>query len=316
MVECDAPFAVAVDSSPAGDQDEATKVRVVDGAVVAVGRELDAWDAVDAGVFVCDRSVVEAAEQALAAGHGTWNAVKRSWIAEGRRLEAVDIGGASWIDVDTPEDARRAERMLVARAAAKPLDGIVSRRLNRPLSRRITQLLLGLGVSPTAATVGAFLLALAAAGVVALGSVSAAALVAGGVLVQLASIVDGCDGELARATLRTSRFGGLLDALLDRIADAALLVALAVAAGFTTTTWAVLAAALAVSLFVPYVKAAYEAAAHAPLPPARFTFGRDTRMLVIAVGAVALQPLAALLAVTAISAAEAVLRATRALAAA
>src|SRR4051794_27695035 len=95
MVDCDASFAVAVDSRPACEDAEATKVRIVDGAVVAVGRELERWDAVDAGLFVCDRSVVDSAEQALAAGEGTWNAVKRRWLAEGRRLEAVDIAGSS-----------------------------------------------------------------------------------------------------------------------------------------------------------------------------------------------------------------------------
>src|SRR5204863_7914273 len=102
--------------------------RVVGGAVVAVGRELEPWDAIEAGLFGCDRCVILAAEHALAAGEGSWNAVKRRWIAQGRRLEAVDLSGSFWIDVDTPADARRAERLIVARAASKPLDGVFSRR--------------------------------------------------------------------------------------------------------------------------------------------------------------------------------------------
>lgn len=317
MISCRAPFAVAVDTRPAYcDVEEATKVRLVDGAVVSVGREVDSWDAVDAGIFVCDKSVVEIAERALAAGEGTWNDVKRHWIEDGRRLDAVDLAGSFWIDVDTPDDARRAERLIVSRAAAKPLDGVVSRRLNRPLSRWISLFLIRWGVSPSVVTLAAFALTVAAASMVALGLRSAAALVVGGLLVQLASVIDGCDGEVARATLRTSRLGAVLDSVLDRLGDVALLFALAVAAGLDSKTWAVLSAALAATLLVPYVKAAYEATARTAFPPVRASFGRDARLLTIAVGAVALQPFWALAAVAVLSAFEAGARVVAALRAA
>jgi CDP-L-myo-inositol myo-inositolphosphotransferase len=309
MIACTAPFAAAVDACPAYcDIDDATKVRVSDGAVVAVARDLDPWDAVDAGIFVCDPSVIETAEHALAAGEGTWNAVKRRWIMQGRRLEAVDLTGSFWIDVDTPGDARRAEKLIVARAASKPLDGLVSRSLNRPLSRSISLLLVRGGVSPAAVTAASFALALAAAAAVALGGRSAATLVAGGLLVQIASVVDGCDGEVARATLRASPQGAFMDSLLDRVGDVVLLAALAVAAGAGTATWTALAAALVGCLFVPYVKAAFETTAAISFPASRLSFGRDARMLTIAISAVALQPLAGLVAVATLSAIEAVTR--------
>jgi len=314
MIACRAPFAVAVDREPMFcEVDEATKVQVAGGAVITVARELEQWDAVDAGIFVCDRSVLDAAERALAAGEGTWNAVKRQWIAEGRRLDVVDVTGAFWIDVDTPADARRAERLIVDRAARKPTDGVVSRHLNRPVSRRVSLRLVRRGVSPTAATLGTFGLALVGALLVALGARWAVALTAGGFFVQLASIVDGCDGEVARATLRSSRFGALLDTLLDRTTDVALVVALAVAAGFATATWVALVIALVATLLVPYVKAAYEARARAPFPAVGVWFGRDARLLTIAIAAVVQRPLAGLLAVAAVSSAEAAWRAVVAL---
>jgi 1L-myo-inositol 1-phosphate cytidylyltransferase / CDP-L-myo-inositol myo-inositolphosphotransferase len=312
LVESDAAFAVAVDTAP-GECDiaEATKVRLYDGAVAAVDKELDEWDALDVGLFVCDASVVETAERTVAAGEGTWNAVKRRWIAEGRRLAAIDVAGLFWLDVDTPDDARVAERLLVERAAAKSLDGPVSRHLNRPLSRRLSLLFVRVGLSPNAVTAIAFATALVAAAAVAVGRESAIALVLGGLLVQLASIVDGCDGGVARATLRSSPAGAFLDSNLDRVADAAVLVALAAAAGFATRTWVALVAALFGTLLVPYVKAAYEAAfgeSFAAAQPA-FTAGRDVRMLVVALAAVALQPWWGLLAVALLANAEAVRRA-------
>lgn len=45
----------------------------------------------------------------------------------------------------------------------------------------------------------------------------------GGILSQVASILDGVDGDLAELTCRVSPFGGFLDAMLDRYGDAAIL---------------------------------------------------------------------------------------------
>ena len=294
LLRSEAAFALAVDSRPHScDVDEATKVRLQGRRVVAVRRELDVWEAVDAGLALCDAEVADVAERSLAAGEQSWNAVKRRWLGEGGEIEAVDLEGLFWIDVDTPADRRRAERTLVSLAARKPLDGPVSRLVNRRLSGPISLVLLRAGVSPGAATVATFLFALAAAAVLALGVVWPAALVLGGILVQLASILDGVDGEIARASLRSSPFGGFLDSVLDRAADAAVLAALAVAAGLDATTSALLAAALFGSLMTPYVKAAYEAAYRRPLPRpiSPINAGRDVRLLVASLSAIALQPL-------------------------
>jgi len=50
--------------------------------------------------------------------------------------------------------------------------------------------------------------------------------VIGGLLIQAASVIDGCDGEVARLKHRSSPRGAWLDTVLDRYADMA--VALAV----------------------------------------------------------------------------------------
>jgi 1L-myo-inositol 1-phosphate cytidylyltransferase / CDP-L-myo-inositol myo-inositolphosphotransferase len=67
-----AAFALAVDSKPYRcDIEEATKVRLEGDRVVAVTRELDDYDAVEAGLAVCDLAVVAAAERSLLAGETT-----------------------------------------------------------------------------------------------------------------------------------------------------------------------------------------------------------------------------------------------------
>src|SRR5215212_9667869 len=130
LVAFRARFAAAVDTEPRYcDVAEATKVRLDGRRVVDLGRRLERFDAVDAGIFVCDTDLLQVAERSLADGGGSWNAVKRRCIAEGHQVEAIDLRGAFWIDVDTAQEARRAERLLVERAGAKRADGPVARHL-------------------------------------------------------------------------------------------------------------------------------------------------------------------------------------------
>jgi choline kinase/phosphatidylglycerophosphate synthase len=311
VLERSEPFVAAVDSQPRYcDVAEATKMRIEGGRVVAVGRELEPHDAVDAGLFVCDAHVLLSAERCLEDGEGSWNAVKRRCLREGSQIAAVDLAGSFWIDVDTPDELRQAERLLVDRAAGKPWDGPVSRLLNRRLSRPISRVVVRRDLSPNAVTVAAFVLSLVAATALALGAVWAVALVVGGLLVQLSSVVDGVDGEVARASLRTSPRGSFLDTVLDRVGDAALVAALAVATGGDTATLAVAGAALFGALAVPFVKAAFTASFGRPFPEsaARIGVGRDVRLLLVAVSAVALQPFWGLVALAVLANAEAVRR--------
>jgi CDP-L-myo-inositol myo-inositolphosphotransferase len=111
----------------------------------------------------------------------------------------------------------RAGRAIVA-ATAKPGDGIVSQLVNRPISQSISRLLLRIpGINPFHATAGSALLAVAMLASLVLGG--APGLIAGGVFYQLASIVDGVDGEIARATYRTSKTGAMADSLVDAVTN-------------------------------------------------------------------------------------------------
>jgi CDP-L-myo-inositol myo-inositolphosphotransferase len=106
-----------------------------------------------------------------------------------------------------------AARRIVA-ATGKPGDGIVSRHINRPVSQAFSGLLLRWpGIRPIHATWATAALAIGMLFSLLLGG--AAGLVAGAVLFQAASIADGVDGEIARATFRTSAQGAKLDSLVD-----------------------------------------------------------------------------------------------------
>jgi 1L-myo-inositol 1-phosphate cytidylyltransferase / CDP-L-myo-inositol myo-inositolphosphotransferase len=110
-----------------------------------------------------------------------------------------------------------ATRRIVA-ATGKPGDGIISRLINRPISQAMSrQLLRWPGIRPHHATWVTALLALAMAACLLTGG--HAGLIAGTLLFQAASIFDGVDGEIARATFRSSRAGAMLDSLVDAAAN-------------------------------------------------------------------------------------------------
>ncbi len=107
----------------------------------------------------------------------------------------------------------QAERQLIA-ATAKAEDGIVSRHVNRPISQAVTRLLLQFdGVRPIHATIAAALLAIVMVACLFGGTQSG--LIAGALLFQAASMLDGVDGEIARATFRSSAEGARLDSMID-----------------------------------------------------------------------------------------------------
>jgi 1L-myo-inositol 1-phosphate cytidylyltransferase / CDP-L-myo-inositol myo-inositolphosphotransferase len=209
-----------VDDNALVDVEDATKVAVRGQWVAAVGKELREYDAFDTGVFLCSPAILPAFEVSIREGDDSLTGGVRR-LAEQRRARVLDIGGRSWVDIDTPRDLRKA-RVLLSRSLAKPDDGLISRTINRKLSGRLlTPLLLRLAprVSPNEVSALAFAVAIAAAAAFLLGQP-----VIGGLTVQLASVLDGCDGEIARLKKAESRFGSFFDAVLDRYADTFLLV--------------------------------------------------------------------------------------------
>jgi choline kinase/phosphatidylglycerophosphate synthase/phosphoglycolate phosphatase-like HAD superfamily hydrolase len=210
-----------VDGSALVDVEEATKVAVHGQWVAAIGKQLAHYDALDTGIFLCSAAILPAFEASVSDGDGSLaGGVRR--LAEERRARVLGIGDHSWVDVDTAADLRKA-RLLLATSLAKPDDGLISRTINRRLSGRLlTPLLLRLapGVSANQLSALAFAVALGAAAAFLLGNP-----VIGGLVVQLASVLDGCDGEIARLKKEQSRFGGFFDALLDRYADTFLFAA-------------------------------------------------------------------------------------------
>ena len=109
-----------------------------------------------------------------------------------------------------------------ANISGKPQDGLVSRFLNRPISRLITRVLLRFPITPNIWTMSIFPLLIVA--FLFLIRADYRGFVIGCAIFQIYSILDGCDGEIARAKNLVSRWGERLDTLCDTIGNLLLVI--------------------------------------------------------------------------------------------
>lgn len=172
-------------------------------------------------------------------------------------------------------------------------DGLVSRHFNRRLSRPMAHALAHTPASPNMVTAVTLLLSVLVALLIATGFQ-----VVGGIGIQLVSVVDGVDGELARLKDRATKLGAIFDAVSDRYADALMLGGMTIyAVRFESHPHAeaIGMLALAGSLIVSYSRARIEASMGVDAAQARgrsgdLVFGlasRDVRSLIAAVGTIA-----------------------------
>jgi len=122
-------------------------------------------------------------------------------------------------------DRKPAEQRLL-KGLIKGSDGFVSRYFARPISISLSRRLAPLGVTPNQMTIVSGLIGLTAAPFFL--SSSPAMQVIGGLLFVTHSVLDGCDGELARLTFRESRLGGLLDFFSDNLVHVAIFAFMAI----------------------------------------------------------------------------------------
>ncbi len=208
--------------NPLVDMGDVTRVKMEDGKIRDIGKGLADFNGFDTGIFLCSPAIFSALEQSKRNCDTSLCGAVRILAAKGH-VNAIRADGF-WIDVDDPAAFQKAEQALLKQLRDKPTDGPVARYLNRPLSVRISRYLVQYDVTPNQISLFSFLCSLWAAGLFALGGYFA--LFLGGLLAQFASIIDGCDGEVARLKYQSSDFGGWFDAVLDRYADAFLLFGL------------------------------------------------------------------------------------------
>lgn len=134
---------------------------------------------------------------------------------------------AAYRRLEAPLDADHLTDWLMA-AGPKDADGFMARHFDRHISLAVSRALLPSSVTPNQMTLFSTTLGLCGAALF-LGS-GTAWHAAGALLVWLHSVLDGCDGELARVRFQESPFGADLDFWGDNLVHLALFSALG--AGF------------------------------------------------------------------------------------
>ena len=309
------PIAVtlAIDTNMASelvDMDDVTRVRHENGKLVAIGKGLADFNGFDTGIFLCTPALFEALERsATDQDDTTLSGGVRRLAGEGR-VNVLDIDGRFWLDVDDPRALDQGERALLNQLRDKPNDGPVSRYLNRPISVRISRILSRFPITPNQISLLSFSGSLLAAALFAMGGYPA--LAAGGVLAQFASIIDGCDGEVARIKFQESDYGRWFDAVLDRYADAFLLFGLtwhAIAGGPESLVLVAGFLAIIGSFMLSYTADKYDHLMRRQFISGKgWRMGRDIRVFLIFLGALLNQPLAILVLIAVLMNAETIRR--------
>lgn len=222
----DGDVLLAVDTdknNPLVDMEDVTKVCIENGHIINIGKTIDDFNGFDTGIFLCSQAIFEALESACKIHNDTTLSAAIRVLAEDKHAISVQTN-RFWIDVDDKFAHQKAEKTLLDSLQGKSNDGPVSRWLNRPISTRISKFLVNFNITPNQISFVSFVLSMIAAGLFALGNYWFLAI--GGIVAQFASIIDGSDGEVARLKYLSSDYGGWLDAVLDRYADAFLLFGL------------------------------------------------------------------------------------------
>jgi len=141
--------------------------------------------------------------------------------------DVVRVGRADAGTRVTDEASRSAAEDAVFAALYRADLGFVARRFNKPLSVRLTRhWLVGTSITPNQITLVAAAIGLVGCGLLAIGGYIA--VVAGMACAHVQSILDGCDGELARVRFQQSKLGAWLDTFVDDVLNVLMTAAVGV----------------------------------------------------------------------------------------
>lgn len=96
------------------DMDDAMKIQTRGQSVVAIGKHLRSYDAIDTGLFVCPSEIFDYLKRARSDGERNDCSIADAvrLMATDTKVLAIDIGDAWWQDVDTPEMLQQAEQQM------------------------------------------------------------------------------------------------------------------------------------------------------------------------------------------------------------
>ena len=202
--------------SSLNDFNDATKVKVVEDKISDIGKSVKDSNGFDTGFFILNSDQFNKVNKLSVRKKLSLTDVIQELVQQ-KKLYFIEVPEDSWIDIDTNQDLYNAKNYLLNNSSSKINDGSISKFINRPISKWITSKITDYPLTPNQISIVVFFVSMLSGLIISMEGYFF--LLLGALLAQLSSILDGCDGEIARLKLLKSKFGGWFDQVLDRYSD-------------------------------------------------------------------------------------------------
>jgi len=268
--------------SSLNDFNDATKVNVVDDKINDIGKSINDNNAFDTGFFILNSDEFNNVNKLSVREKLSLSEVIQELVQQ-KKLYFIEVPEDSWFDIDTSQDLTKAKNYLLNNSSSKINDGSISKYINRPISQWITSKITDYPLTPNQISIAVFFISVFSGLIISIEGYFF--LLLGALLAQSSSILDGCDGEIARLKLLESKFGGWFDQVLDRYGDLFILMGLTFHTYFIHKTLTVFFIGFIVvggKIILSYTAYVYDSIVSAHN---NFRIGRDLIIFIILIGA-------------------------------
>ena len=269
--------------SPLNDFNDATKVKVVENKISDIGKSIKDSNGFDTGFFILSSDQFDDVNKLSVREKLSLSEVIQELVQQ-KKLYFIEVPEDSWFDIDTNQDLSNAKNYLLNNSNSKINDGSISKYLNRPISKWITSKISDYPLTPNQISIAVFFISMLSGLIISMEGFFF--LLLGALLAQFSSILDGCDGEIARLKLLENKFGGWFDRVLDRYSDLFIFTGLTFHTYFihkTLTVFLIGFIAVGGKIISSYTAYVYDSIASTRNS---IRIGRDLIILIILIGAV------------------------------
>jgi len=269
--------------SSLNDFNDATKVNVVEDKINDIGKSIKDSNGFDTGFFILNSDQFNNVNKLAVREKLSLSEVIQELVQQ-KKLYFIEVPEDSWFDIDTSQDLLKAKNYLLNNSSSKINDGSISKYINRPISKWITSKIADYPLTPNQISIVVFFISVLSGLIISMEGYFF--LLLGALLAQLSSILDGCDGEIARLKLLKSKFGAWFDRVLDRYCDLFIFTGLTFHIYFihnTLTVFFIGFIAVGGKIISSYTAFVYDTVVSAHN---NFRIGRDLIIFIILIGAV------------------------------
>ncbi len=200
------------------------RVQIQNGLLRAIGEDVEPFNALSTGIYRLTPAFFPVLHANIRQGKDQLSDTVQT-LADSGAVGAIDVGDASWQPIRSPRDRRCAEKLLLG-GLGKPTDGPIARAFNRRVSIFLSSYLARTPIKPDHLTFITLVVGLTGSWYATYGTYRD--FLIGAILFKMASILDGCDGEIARLKYMVSSYGQWLDTISDNVICIAALVGITI----------------------------------------------------------------------------------------